>query len=204
MKPLPASIFICVINIIVGVVFIVANKTWLYLTGLINLTLQPLIISIFSLSLFYLSIVCITIYHYQQIVKVFNFFLLTSSFSVVLLLYFAFNWGINTPQLFQSLSYQWKSNVNTDIIIPIEYYFKCCGFFSINDIPEDNCTVSKKNSCLNAMQKNLSPSLHGASAFLCAQIVSLLLINFLFYQIVWTRDPHYHKSKKMLTSNIGI
>ena len=180
MNKLYLAISCSILCTILGIISITSNESWLVDSGLIMLTKTPIQVSILSTASSAISAVsgiACTINPHPAIYMPHLFLTLASSFSEA---YFGAKWTF-TGSFFPSLHQSWNKSINTELVTLTQYKLKCCGFNEVSEFKNDNCTDSKKNPCLKALNSSFKQNIISSGVFLIAFFITRVITEILFF-----------------------
>ena len=174
-------------NIFGGIITAAATNSWLIASGISYLSKIPFYITILPVIFFIFTLIFVVIYIITRNKILFYINSAFSFFIILIELYYAFIWTLNTSSFFLSLYPSFELLVNTPTIIPLQSNMKCCGFRSFKEFRGDQCVMNSanqvKHSCYIEMSKKYSLSLSGSGVFMLAHFVSHIFICMIFHQI---------------------
>ena len=180
MNKLYLAISCSILCTVLSIISITSNESWLVDSGLILLTKTPIQVSILSTISFGLTTVsgiACSINPHPTIYVPHLFLTLAASFSEA---YFGVKWTF-MGSFFPSLYPLWNSSINTEFVALTQYKLKCCGFNEVSEFKNDNCTDSKKNSCLKALNSSFKQNIISAGVFLIAFFITRIITEVLFF-----------------------
>ena len=178
------SLIISILCIFIGSVSSIISESWLVDSGLFLLVKTPKYLPLLSVFTFLLLFSAITEYLLYKTKILFYMQILFSFIILIIEIYFGFVWMTNPTKFFDKIHDKWATSINTELLSPVQFKMKCCGFYKVNEFKDDNCTDSKKNACFSSLNHAFNLNVRSSGVFLLIFIIFLIVAQYLFISTI--------------------
>ena len=181
---LQISLIISILCILLGFISSIISESWLVDSGLLFLVKTPKYVPLISVSSFIVLFSAITFYIIYPTKAIFYVQIFISFVGLIFNIYFGFTWMIQPTKFFENMHDTWANSINTELISPVQFKMKCCGFYKVTEFTDDNCTDSKKNACFSSLNHAFNINVRSSGVFLLIFLIFQVVAQFLFFTTI--------------------